>query len=302
MLKNYDKLPSSIDEQLNILRRRGMVIDNESMAREFLSEHYFYRFLNYSVPFFATKSANNDKRYVERTKFSDVLRVYNFDSKLRLLILEYIEQIEISVKTQFIHLSWKYGPHFYLNRKLFKDRKIYNDSLERIEYQTRVSSDLLINEYLVRYDSPDIPPIWSAVEMMSIGQFAKWYTNLKSEDDKEEIAKHYKLHHTVLQAILENFTLIRNYSAHYARIWNRHYDFSFCIRDEKYKLIHDLLCEDGDSIYIILLLMTYMLNELEVSDRFVQDLTNMINKYQINVSSMGFASNWQDVFKEVQRA
>lgn len=299
-MNTYNKLPSSIDEQLDILRARGMDIDDEKSARIFLKENYFYRFLNYSVPYFTSLASNNDKSYIEGTKFSDVANVYHFDSKLRILILEYIEQIEISIKTQFIHLAWKYGPHFYLNRKLFKDKKLFNDSLERLEYQTRVSSDLLVSEYLIKYSSPDIPPVWAAVELMSIGQFTKWYLNLKSEEDKESISKHFKLHHSILQAVLENFTLIRNYSAHYARIWNRHYDFKFCVRDDKNRIVHDLMCSENNGIYVILLLMTYLLKPLGKSSEFVSKLTDLINEYMVDTKLMNFTDDWRAVFEEIQ--
>ena len=296
---NYNKLPSSVNEQLAILQNRGMLIDDEYFARNFLKENYFYRFLNYSVSFFNSLSLHNDKHYRPGTCFTDVAKVYKFDSELRLLILKYIEHIEISAKTQFIHLSWKYGPHFYLNRKLFQNKKLFIDSIEKVDYQVRASKDLLLNEYLIKYSSPDVPPVWAAVELMSIGQFTKWYANLKNNDDKQEIAKHFKLHHTILFAILDNFTLIRNYSAHYARIWNRHYDFSICVRDEKLKIIHELLCSDNNQIYVVLLLMTYMLDTLDLSNEFVQKLTRLINKYKVDTRLMSFTSNWQENFKKI---
>ena len=87
---NYNKLPSSVNEQLAILQNRGMLIDDEYFARNFLKENYFYRFLNYSVSFFNSLSLHNDKHYRPGTCFTDVAKVYKFDSELRLLILKYI--------------------------------------------------------------------------------------------------------------------------------------------------------------------------------------------------------------------
>ncbi|MBP7846810.1 MAG: Abi family protein [Burkholderiales bacterium] len=293
----YTSHPSSVDGQISILRQRGMLIDDYAFAKDFLEEVYFHRLLSYSVPFFIN---GNPQQYQPGTKFSDVVKVYEFDSKLRLLILEAIEKIEISVRTQFINLSWKYGPHFYLDYKLFKDHKLLNDSIERIQYQLKVSRDLLVSEYYHRYHDPEMPPVWIAIELTTIGQLSKWLRNLKQVADKESIARRYKLHFSLLQSILDNLTLIRNYSAHHTRIWNRHFDFE-CILDEQHDTLEHALCE-GSRIYSVLLLMLYVLKTLGIEQPFYQHLVKLIEVYDVNIAAMGFPENWQANFQAVIHA
>lgn len=295
----YSKLPASVEEQILILKSRGMLINNERLAKIFLSENYFHRFLSYSVPFFESISNNNSKCYKKNVYFEDVVRVYEFDSKLRLLVLEAIEKIEISIKTQFIHLSWKYGAHFYLNHKLFKDHKLLNDSIERLQYQIRSSNDLLMNDYFAKYHDPEMPPVWVAMELISIGQLAKWLINLKNSDDKHEISKRYKLHYTVLQSVVDNLTQIRNYAAHHARIWNRHYNFIECVVEGHNTIIGDALCSDDNRIYSVLILITYILHFIGNDKDFVSKLVNNISLYQIDVNDMGFPYNWRHNFDEI---
>lgn len=295
----YSKLPASVEEQISILKSRGMIINNEKLARKFLSENYFHRFISYSVHFFESISNNNSKYYKKNIHFEDVIRVYEFDSKLRLLILEAIEKIEISIKTQFIHLSWKYGAHFYLNHKLFKDHKLLNDSIERLQYQIRASNDLLMNDYFAKYHDPEMPPVWVAMELISIGQLAKWFANLKSSDDKREIANRYKLHYTVLQSVVDNLTQIRNYAAHHARIWNHHYNFIECVVEGHNTIIGDALCSDDSRIYSVLILITYILHFIGNDRDFVSKLVNNIHLYQIDVNDMGFPNNWCQNFDDI---
>lgn len=292
----YSKFPATIDEQLSILAARGMIIDDLPSAKLFLSENYFHRFLSYSVPFFRSVSANLSKFYRDGVKFSDVINIYEFDSKLRLLLLDAIEKIEISIKTQFINLSAKYGAHFYLSHKLFRDHKLLNDSIERLQYQMRASNDLLVNEYFAKYDNPNLPPVWVAMELLSIGQMAKWLLNLKRDEDRQTVARHYHLHYSILRAVIDNLTLIRNYSAHHARIWNRHYDFAECVCDSNNELIKDTLCISDGRIYRVLILIAYILRCIGGDKEFVMNLFDIIHKYQIDVKQMGFPDDWQAKF------
>ncbi|MBX9599111.1 MAG: Abi family protein [Burkholderiales bacterium] len=283
--------PASVDDQIKILRSRGMLVDDYAYAKDFLEEVYFHRFLSYSVPFLAN---GDSRRYQLNTKFADVVKVYEFDSQLRSLLLDAIEKIEISVRTQFTNLSWKYGSHFYLNHKLFRDHRQLNDSIERIQFQIKSGHDLLVSEYYHRYNDPAMPPVWIAVELTTIGQLTKLFMNLKHAEDKEAVAQRYQIHYSVLQAIMDNLTLIRNYSAHHTRIWNRHFNFE-CSLDNQHQLISHALC-DGSRMYSVLVLITYILKTLGVEQPFYKRLIGLISIYNINVDLMGFPSDWQDNF------
>lgn len=291
----YLNPPASVDDQIKILRERGMIVDDYPFAKNFLEEVYFHRFLSYSVPFFL----NGDSRHYQLgTKFGDVVKVYEFDSQLRQLILGAIEKIEISVRTQFINLSWKYGSHFYLNHKLFRDHRQLNDSIERIQYQIKAGHDLLVSEYYHRYNDPDMPPVWIAVELTSIGQLSKWLMNLKNVEDKEAISRRYDIHYSVLQAILDNLTIIRNHSAHHTRIWNRHFSFDCSVSSDRHQLLNHALC-DGSRIYSVLFLITYVLKTLGLEQPFYKRLINLIQIYEIPIAAMGFPDNWQDNFSRI---
>lgn len=290
----YLNPPADVDDQIKILRARGMVIDDYPYAKDFLEEVYFHRFISYSVPFFADTTS---RLYKVNTNFKDVVKIYEFDSRLRNLLLEAIEKIEISVRTQFINLSWKYGPHFYMKHKLFRDHRLLNDSIEKLQYQIKASHDLLVSEYYHRYNDPEMPPVWIAIELTSIGQLSKWFMNLKSQEDKAAVAKRYRIHYSVLQAVLDNLTLIRNYAAHHNRIWNRNFSFE-CIVDDEHRAISQALCE-GSRIYTVLVLILYVLKVLGFDEPFYKKLTGLIEIYSINVDAMGFPVNWKSLFQEV---
>ena len=287
----YSSLILNVDEQLDLLRRRGLHIDNEEMARKFLSQVYFHRFFNYAIPF---TQKDDHNVFIVGAKFKDVVDVYDFDAELRQLIFYSIEIIEISIRSSFIGLANDYGSHFYLNEKLFSDRVVFKYSLDKIDRQIESSDELLIEEYYTKYATPNYPPIWRVIELFSIGQLSKWYANLAKIEDKKKIADIYNIDDGVLEYFLHNLTLIRNYCAHYNRIWNRKFLLITTRRPKKPKALDKAFQPNNKRIYNIIILITYLLKQLDHDRSWYDSLINLINKYQVKTELMGFPDNWED--------
>ena len=73
---------SIYDELLNKLRDRGCIINNASACIEVLKNIGYYRLSAYFYPFM-----QEDKTFVEKLSFDKVYRIYEFDRKLRNLLL-----------------------------------------------------------------------------------------------------------------------------------------------------------------------------------------------------------------------
>lgn len=81
-----------------------------------------------------------------------MIDLYRFDRKLRLLIFDAIERIEIGLRTQLIYqLSQKYGSHWHTKKSIFKDisytdkktgktvtKDIYSEINKHIEEQLKI--------------------------------------------------------------------------------------------------------------------------------------------------------------------
>ncbi len=85
----------TIDEQLEILRSRGLIIDDENIAKDFLLYNNYYRISGYSL----TLRKNNI--FSKSASFQNIIDIYNFDHELRHLILQYLEIIEVRMKSIF---------------------------------------------------------------------------------------------------------------------------------------------------------------------------------------------------------
>jgi len=98
--QTYTKPPLSVQEQINLLKSRGLQIPDESRAIRYLQNISYYRLSGYMYPFLV-----NTKQHIykTRTTFDNILNLYHFDRELRLLVFSAIEKIEIALRSQIIN-------------------------------------------------------------------------------------------------------------------------------------------------------------------------------------------------------
>lgn len=103
-----------------------MTISDTKRAVTWLETVGHYRLSAYWLPYEKTPSIGQtrSKEFVEGTNFEDIIRIYVFDRKLRLLVLEATERLEVSLRSRWTYyFANKYGPHGFLNPNLFKSKK-----------------------------------------------------------------------------------------------------------------------------------------------------------------------------------
>ena len=76
-----------------LLKSRGLVIYDEAKAVRYLESIGYYRLSAYMYPFL--KVPKETHQYKNGTTFQQVLNLYRFDKKLRMLLLNEIEKVEI---------------------------------------------------------------------------------------------------------------------------------------------------------------------------------------------------------------
>ena len=136
------KIFKTIDEQLEILKAKGLVVNDYNMAKDvLLRENYF--FLNgYRSPFLVTGS----KRFIEGVTFEELYALFKFDRFFRNIIFKNVLIVENNYKSIFSYvLSRKYGykEKDYLNVDNFdhskeKIRQI-NDLIRKVKRQIRIN-------------------------------------------------------------------------------------------------------------------------------------------------------------------
>ena len=127
--RNFTKTYSTQSELVELLKSRGLGIDNEQEAELYLQNIGYYRLSAYMYPLL--KSPKSLHLYKQGVTFQQVLRLYRFDKKLRMLLFNEIEKIEIAVRETIMDVTakqsgddfWLTNPIHFANFQSFADAK-----------------------------------------------------------------------------------------------------------------------------------------------------------------------------------
>lgn len=217
----YNKLPLTIPDQVLKLKSRGLRFENESKAENYLSNISYYRLRAYSYPF--QDNTSDDHHFTRDVSFEQLIELYVFDRKLRLLIFDGIEKIEIAFRSQVInHLALNHGSHWQLKPELYRDPMRFANHLDSLQKEIDRSNEAFIGHYKKKYTNPSEPPCWMSLEVSSLGLLSKIFQNLKKGPAKNAITDHFGLTDvSVIENWMMCFSTLRNICAHHGRIWNR---------------------------------------------------------------------------------
>ena len=112
----FNKPPLSLADQLSLLISRGLTMSDPSDATHYLTHIGYYRLSGYALPFQIGGSGADRHNFKPGVTFDDILDRYVFDRKLRLLVMDAIERIEISVRAALSNiLAPRHGAHWYMS-------------------------------------------------------------------------------------------------------------------------------------------------------------------------------------------
>lgn len=302
------KIFKTIDEQIEILRSKGMIFEDYDKAREvLLRENYF--FLNgYRSPFLM----NGTKRFIEGTTFEELYSLFTFDRFFRNIIFKNVLIVENNYKSIYSYvLSKKYGykEKDYLNVNNFdrskeKNRQI-NDLLRKLKRQIRINGyqHQATSHYINNYG---YIPMWVGVKVLSFGLMSELFTILK-DDDRKEIANYYGLNPDKIENYMSILANYRNLCAHEDILFN--HETQKCIADTTFHLQLGIPKVDDEYIYgkhdIFALLI--ILKELLTPDDFkmmmneicyeIDKLSSKLKVIDVNrvLFRMGFPENYKQL-------
>ena len=298
----------TIDEQLEILRGKGLVINDYDKSSEILlRENYF--FLNgYRSPFLI----NGTKRFIDGTTFEELYALFTFDRYFRNIVFKNILIVENNYKSIYSYvLSKKYGykEKDYLNVNNFnrskdKARQI-NDLIRKLKRQIRINGyqHQATSHYINNYG---YIPMWVGVKVLSFGLMSELFTILK-EEDREEIASYYNVDADSFESYLSILSNYRNLCAHEDILYN--HETQKCINDTRFHSMLDIPKVEDEYIYgkhdifaLIIILkemltvtdFKMMMNELEYEIDWLSSKLKVIDINKV-LYRMGFPDNYRQI-------
>ena len=98
----YNKPPLTYREQVELLKSRGVSFADEQEAEMHLANISYYRLSAYMLPYKKKVGGDIIDQFKEGTTWEMIYRLYAFDRKLRLIVFDAIERLEIAIRTQII--------------------------------------------------------------------------------------------------------------------------------------------------------------------------------------------------------
>lgn len=239
-INTYSRPWKAFDEQLDLLKSRGMTVQDEAWAMAWLQRTGYYRLSAYWYPFRvfrheqdATSGAIRSVRtddFVPGTEFSDAVGLYLFDRKLRVLLADALERIEVSLRVQIAYRLGQADTFAHLHEDHFHPK--WRDRPEprsgqtafaawQQKYQGLVqrSKEDFVKHYREKH-GPDMP-IWVAIEVWDFGAVSQLLAMMKVAD-QQAIAAHYGIADwQAFASWVRALSYLRNLVAHHSRVWNR---------------------------------------------------------------------------------
>ena len=284
----------SIGEQIENLRSKGLVIENEAYAQSILNDISYFRLIKaYSL---GLKVKNGS--YYRDIRFEDIVQLYLFDSNFRQVLYPQIEKIEINLRCRLSnYFSEKYGVLGYEDINNFAATEdvfsgLYDDIIKEIKRKSRTP---FIKNFQNNYADGKIP-LYALVEVMSFGTLSKFYKNMKNED-KKAIAFHYDVGYTYFESWLENLSYVRNICAHYSRLYNA----KLTKTARLYKQYTAMGISNGHVFATLILLKHLLPNDRHWHD-FVQTIEILLDKYpSVKLHRLGFPQNWSEILADKEQ-
>ncbi len=288
----YTKPPLPFNEQIKLLQSRCLIIKDAKKALHILEHINYYRLSAYCLPFQSTKDI-----FDEGTTFEDILYLYEFDRRLRNLLIEGLGRIEISAKTQIAYyLAMNYGVFCYTRSSVFEFKPplmyiSHSEWIEKVRGSIKHSHEGFKTHFFSRYDEETDLPIWMAVELMSFGQVSQLYKGMKKHDRQNIARGYFKIDQRLMSSWLHTIVYIRNLCAHHGRVWNRR----LAIRPLANKKDIDWNGVDNSRVYSIFMLIKKMMHFKDKWDEWNRKLLALLKEFhKIDIKKMGFPDNWKE--------
>lgn len=206
----------NLDEQVEILKNKGLIIEDEELAKEILLRENYFFINGYRI---LLMNSYKDRTFVVGATFRELYSIFIFDRSFRNILFKNLLIIENQLKSVISYqLSRKYGyrDKDYLNPKSFTNDKSMSrrvkDVIEKMKRQIRVNGahHMATMHYMNNYG---YIPLWVLVKVLSFGIVCELFFILKNED-KVVIADIFGCSVDYLESFLPILANYRNLCAH----------------------------------------------------------------------------------------
>lgn len=318
-MSTYKKPHRTYEQQLALLKSRGLEITNDDVALEYLRRLGYYRLSGYwypcrqLIPTLPHQSKLNRPQrkdeFMLGSRLQDAVELYVFDKKLRLLILDAIERVEVACRGDIAYLLGKKDQFAYNNPSLLHGnftKKVdiktgktkYQEWLIKHDQLIQRSKEDFVEHYKTKYGLP--LPIWVAIELWDFGLLSTFYKGMAVQDKIDIAAKYGVPDFQVMESWLRCLNYVRNVVAHHSRLWNRNLiDQPKLARKGEMKAFDSFVGNTSvtSRLYVVLCILAHFMKYVCPRSSWRMRVADLISAFpktvHVNIKDMGFPLNWE---------
>jgi abortive infection bacteriophage resistance protein len=288
----FQKPYANAHDLVGLLQSRGLTITDADKAERYLDYIGYYRLSAYMYPLLQMPKELH--RYKPNTSFDQVMMLYRFDKKLRLLIFNEIEKIEVAVRSAIVNIASDMtgNPFWMTDGNNFIDAGKFHHTMDLIDAELRRSREDFIVHFKQTY-SDVYPPAWILAEVLPFGVITNVFSNIRNTRIKKRIAQKFGLQVAPFESWLTIVTLTRNSCCHHARVWNKQNTIRPMIPN-RMNGAWIALPTDTLRIYFDLCIIKYFLNIISPQNDMKAKLSWLFVDFpEIDLHALGFPDGWE---------
>ncbi len=313
-LMKYSKPYLTVSDQRELLESRGMVVTDPVKCEEYLRRIGYYRLSAYWFPFRHLGKKQDGSFFLKDqfkpgTTFKNATDLYAFDKGLRLIVLDAIERIEVSVRTEFALAVGLIGPLAHRDQRNFNARfsqfhpprtqSMFQEWLYKLDGKAAYSKEEFAVHFRTKYFG-EFMPIWVAVELLDFSPLSIALARLKHAQQQQISASYGGISFRLIQSWIHSLCDIRNTCAHHSRLWNKPLVNQPATprKDEALDLDH-LTAAPGTNkrIYAALAVMRSLLKEINPRTKWSDRLKHHVTTFpqdapNVSLRDAGFPDDW----------
>lgn len=314
----YTKPFLSVLDQVALLQSRGMQIPDSARASVYLERVGYYRLSGYWYPLRTSQPAPPpakpgsimvEDNFRPGSSFDHVIDLYVFDKKLRLLMLDGLERLEVGFRSNIVALLGSRSPIAHRDGSNFNQRFVveidsqtgltwHQSWLARLDKAVHKSGEDFAKHFKENYYPP--MPLWIAVEVWDYGMLSRLLEGL-SHSALQSIATKYGCpRYELLTSWVRTLNFVRNICAHHGRLWNRVLvDQPKPPRSGEIPPLDHLVSDvhAHSRLYAAAAIIKYFLGTANPNtswgERLKQLVATLPGAPGVSVRHMGFPQNWQ---------
>ncbi len=304
-----EKSFKSLDEQVEILRSKGLIIEDEELTKQILLRENYFFINGYRV---LLMNSYADKSFIIGATFRELYSIFLFDRYMRNILFKNLMIIENQLKSIISYqLSKKYGyrDKDYLNPKNFtgdktKSRRV-KDVIEKMKRQIRINgaNHMATMHYINNYG---YIPLWVLVKVLSFGIVCELFSILKQED-KVSVADMFSVNTDYLESFLPILSNYRNLCAHEDIVYEHRTEKSI-VNTPMHERLHIPQMDNEyiygkNDIFSVIIILKYLLREddfrlmMKEIEYEIEKLSGIVNSIPIEkiLDRMGIPTNYMEL-------